>query len=87
MTESNSILRTAQHDPHLRMFWCPGCNCAHYFNEGWTFDGNEETPTVSPSILVRGEGICHLFIRSGKLVFLSDCTHHLAGQTVAMEPF
>jgi hypothetical protein len=28
--------------------------------------------------------ICHHFVRDGKIEFLSDCTHHLSGQTVEM---
>jgi hypothetical protein len=31
--------------------------------------------------------ICHSFIREGKIQFLGDCTHALAGQTVDMVPF
>lgn len=27
-------------------------------------------------------GICHSFVRDGRIEFLSDCTHALAGQTV-----
>lgn len=27
-------------------------------------------------------GICHSFVREGRIEFLSDCTHKLAGQTV-----
>lgn len=27
---------------------------------------------------------CHTFIRAGKIEFLGDCTHALAGQTVAL---
>lgn len=30
---------------------------------------------------------CHSFIREGRIEFLSDCTHALAGQTVKLEPF
>jgi len=30
------------------------------------------------------KGICHSFIRNGKIEFLSDCTHALAGQTVEL---
>lgn len=26
--------------------------------------------------------VCHSFIRDGRIEFLSDCTHALAGQTV-----
>lgn len=29
-------------------------------------------------------GICHTFVTDGRIQFLSDCTHHLAGQTVDM---
>lgn len=38
--------------------WCPGCDDSHRITVGssdsWTWDGNEEAPTISPSILVRG---------------------------------
>src|SRR4051794_31108739 len=76
---------------------CPGCRCTHRVHvrddgkgPSWTFDGNLDRPTFSPSILVReyvGEdvsSVCHSFVRVGRIVFLSDCTHHLAGQTVDM---
>lgn len=29
-------------------------------------------------------GVCHTFVRGGKIEFLNDCTHELAGKTVAM---
>lgn len=73
----------------------------------WSFNGDLERPTLSPSILSRsghyvpghtgqcwctpdpdGEdwgfkcGVCHSFVREGRIEFLSDCTHVLAGQTV-----
>jgi hypothetical protein len=31
--------------------------------------------------------VCHSFITDGKIQFLSDCTHELAGQTVPMVEF
>lgn len=101
-------------------FYCPGCKEYHYIqvragNEhpSWTFNGDYEKPTFSPSILVRsghyvpgaksddcwcnfkerfpdeGEppfkcGICHSFIREGKIQYLSDCTHDYAGQTIEL---
>lgn len=37
-------------------FWCPGCKSAHAVfvgGGGWTFNGNAEHPTFSPSVLVR----------------------------------
>ena len=65
-------------------------------NKGWSFNGNYDLPTFKPSILVRGhkaldpndlskgrrETVCHSFVTDGKIRFLNDCTHALAGQTV-----
>lgn len=38
------------------LFWCPGCDCAHKIvietPESWTFNGDLERPTISPSVLV-----------------------------------
>lgn len=102
-------------------FRCPGCNLHHSLPvEGagttWGFNGDVDSPTITPSILARGgccyeadwhnqeqrrrpgpercdkgqpdeDGIsmchvCHSFVREGRIEFLSDCTHELAGQTV-----
>jgi hypothetical protein len=78
---------------------CPGCVAAgladdHVLHTGtgprprWTFNGDAERPTFSPSLLVTyGRGdlpplVCHSFITDGRIQFLSDCTHPLVGQTV-----
>ena len=55
----------------------------------WQFNGDNENPTISPSVMVTYRGddkntICHSFIRNGKIEFLSDCTHDLAGKIVDM---
>lgn len=68
----------------------PGVERAPESNrDGWHFNGDLERPTLSPSILVRCEWgperrplICHSFVREGRIEFLADCTHALAGQTV-----
>ena len=64
----------------------------------WEWNGDLVRPTFSPSILVRGtrfasptdstqvDGRCHSFVRDGKIEFLPDCAHPLAGQTVALSP-
>ena len=43
--------------PDAIAMWCPGCDDVHRIPvglpNGWTWDGDENTPTVSPSILVR----------------------------------
>lgn len=63
----------------------------------WTFNGDVDRPTFAPSILVtyaanpnateefkewRQKRICHSYVRNGRIEFLSDCTHSLAGITV-----
>ncbi len=66
----------------------------------WSFDGNSEAPTFAPSVLCRTGKfvpgfedkhkcgtVCHSFVRNGKIEFLNDCTHALAGKTVEMVPF
>lgn len=75
-------------------FECPGCGDPHVVPtlpepKGWTWNGSLETPTLSPSILVQArkgnplqELVCHSFVNDGRIQFLGDCTHALAGQTV-----
>lgn len=70
---------------HL-LFWCPGCDLLHAITVAgnkepkWVFDGNIIIPTCSPSILVRGNIICHSFLVNGKLNFYSDSQHDFAGK-------
>ena len=53
----------------------------------WEFDGNEDEPTLSPSVLSKCKGgVCHSFVRNGQVEFLSDCTHEFAGKTVPLAP-
>jgi len=71
-------------------FHCPGCDDEHVIPtrphpQGWEFEGNENAPTFSPSILCYETKVsprCHSFVRNGRIEFLSDSTHKLAGQTV-----
>jgi hypothetical protein len=58
----------------------------------WEFNGDYDKPTFSPSILMttwesispteKRDVRCHSFVTDGKIQFLSDCTHKMAGQTV-----
>ena len=77
-------------------FMCPGCGRMHGVRvEGtrrplWSYNGNPDAPTFSPSIFVNRPGeyhvenvpSCHSFVRDGRIQFLNDCTHALAGQTI-----
>lgn len=40
--------------------WCPGCNEMHYMPDSWTFNGNLERPTFSPSF--KHSGIQRVFV-------------------------
>lgn len=79
------------------VFFCPGCKCGHQFRTGagqWTFNGDQERPTIHPSVLtwrpepngVRTE-VCHSFVTDGMIRFLGDCDHALKGRTVPLEDF
>jgi hypothetical protein len=70
--------------------WCTGCNKLHLIPDAdgkprWTFDGNFEKPTLSPSVKhTWNDKCCHYFIKSGKIEYCNDSTHSLAGKTVDM---
>jgi hypothetical protein len=69
----------------------------------WGWNGDTERPVFTPSVLVTYDGcdagkdgappaVCHSFVgcngaQPGQIVFLGDCTHSLAGQTVDLPAF
>lgn len=75
---------------------CPGCGNQHRYSVGgvpgarprWTFNESLDAPTFAPSLVTWHDGEpryrCHFFVNNGAIQFLSDCTHALAGQTVAL---
>lgn len=82
--------------------FCPACQHGHLFNTTparpggpvWTFNGDFDRPTFSPSMLTyepMSDGthrtICHSFVRDGKIEFLSDCAHSMRGKTVELPEF
>ena len=85
------------------LFYCAGCGMAHQVWVGlgpgprWGWNGDAERPTFTPSVLVNGgrlavDGktmplVCHSFVTDGRIQYLSDSTHALAGQTVDLPPF
>lgn len=80
------------------LFACPGCGSAHAprVSAGtgpahpiWKWNGSVKRPTFTPSILVTWtrlephvDHVCHSYVTDGRIQFLGDCTHALAGQTV-----
>jgi hypothetical protein len=80
----------------ILQFSCPGCRDHHAIpvvvvgkeKGAWRWNGDVNLPTIVPSLLVNVGGsnpsvpICHSFVTDGKIQFLQDSTHELAGQTV-----
>ena len=69
-----------------------------YWQQRWKFNGDYNKPTIHPSVLVTVDvppdvkltpnvRRCHSFITDGRIQFLSDSTHPLAGQTVDLPDF
>jgi len=88
---AKGVLRTLEGD--RLAFFCPGCKSHHQVYvgpAGWGFNGNFDRPTFTPSVLVNpgrenaAHPTCHSFVTDGQIQFLGDCTHELAGQTVAL---
>jgi hypothetical protein len=79
-------------DERWIVFHCPGCQGGHSIPtagaRGWKWNGSLDKPTVKPSIFVnRGstnptQPACHSFVTDGKIQFMRDSTHALAGKTV-----
>lgn len=92
------MLNTQTQELYGYRFNCPGCGSPHVVGTGWQFNGDMERPTFSPSVLVTSvqhklvgegevaahDGVCHSFITDGRIQFLGDCTHELAGRTVEL---
>lgn len=78
-------------------FYCPACNRNHeigiknaeFPQPIWGFNDDYNKPTFTPSINVvsgdeNGKTICHSFVTDGKIQYLDDCTHSMAGMTVEL---
>lgn len=68
------------------------------FGPNWSWNGSLERPTFQPSVLVTYNGadagrdgappaVCHSFVTDGRIQYLGDCTHELAGQTADLPPW
>lgn len=87
------------------MIRCQNCQWHEFPKVGkpgasWTFNGNLERPTFSPSMneLVKfSEAVCeedrkpdrrcHFVVSDGQITYCGDCTHQLAGKTMPLEPW
>jgi hypothetical protein len=94
-----AVLVPILNSPGKYVFFCPACQENHLidttetgFSNGHQLKGSLARPTISPSILSYGDKKtgkprCHSFITKGKIKFMLDCTHSLAGKTIALKPF
>lgn len=85
-----------EYGPGLLCFTCPGCKFDHPFHVApqrrapgsplWEWNGSMDKPTFTPSLMCnRGtEQQCHCYVTDGKIQFLNDSHHELAGQTVEL---
>lgn len=75
-TFSPSVLvRSGHHAPHFKAgdtCWC-------------TYNAEQEAKGERPAPFKCR--VCHSFVRDGRIQFLADCTHALAGQTVDLPDF
>jgi Family of unknown function (DUF6527) len=94
----NATARTVSVEDSARgtlwIWHCPGCQMPHSCDKRWTFNGDTEKPTFRASVLVAWDygdppekRRCHSFVTDGRIAFLADCTHALAGQTVDLPPW
>lgn len=78
-------------------FYCPACKDYHQVTEDWQINTDMNKPTIRPSVLVTMKtqnpktGVydiesqrCHSYVTDGKIQYLSDCKHDMAGQTVEL---
>jgi hypothetical protein len=82
------VTREGQH--YSWAFRCPACRSTHQCDNRWGFNGDKERPTFTGSVLVHaanvgtadrpiGRPLCHSFVSDGKITYLADCTHAMAG--------
>lgn len=82
-------MKVRQIDEGCVAFHCPGCGHSHRLtvngrrnsnDASWVWNGSLDKPTFTPSLNV--VGYCHSIITDGRIMFLTDSTHKLAGKTV-----
>lgn len=79
--------------------WCTACQECHTFYiqdqgpEKWSFNGNVDRPTFSPSMKLYRIGkkkdeertLCHYILTDGVMNYCNDSPHAFAGKSVPLE--
>lgn len=84
----------------LLAIYCPVCKENHYIpadgvplknGSKWSFNGDYEKPTISPSINLHacnndGRIVyrCHFYIKNGYIEYCSDCSHNMKNKTIEL---
>lgn len=59
------------------------CSGSRKGTGNWTWNGSKDKPTLRPSIKTTdGITVCHSWITDGRVIYLKDSTHKMAGQTL-----
>ncbi|RYE27484.1 MAG: hypothetical protein EOP45_01050 [Sphingobacteriaceae bacterium] len=95
---SEDVIMPISNNPGKFVFYCPGCQANHIIDTSLlkgkshhVLTGTYDKPTIRASVLSNSMGEldkprCHSFVTDGKIKFLEDCTHSLAGKTVPLMP-
>ena len=77
-------------------YMCPGCGHVHVIDTRasagpghvWSWDGDAARPTFRPSVHWQAGNpkvtMCHHWVTAGRIAYLADSRHALAGKTVDM---
>lgn len=78
--------RDANGVPNGHVILCPACGTLHLFDERFIYNGNDQSPTFAPTLLLKNinQHICHIKVTDGKIGFSLTCTHELRGKTVPL---
>ncbi len=103
MARVSNVLRTTAESDGATGYthYCPGCKGAHYIrtksprpasgeNPVWTFNGNVDQPTFSPSIRIpadpKAPTVCHYHVIEGMISYCPDSPHALSGKKLPLPP-
>lgn len=107
---SSKLRRGEWSDYWLYLHWCPACKSMHQYRVAksggnginpdlpdWSFNGDLENPTFSPSMLITipertdrngvkhpRYTICHYILTEGVINYCGDCPHEMKNQSIPL---
>jgi hypothetical protein len=93
--KTHELVTFDQSGHYAWLVWCPACDGPHTFDARWTFNGDHERPTFTPSMLERMSEVdesgeptgrdrsrCHSHLTEGVWNYCTDSMHEHAGKTL-----